>query len=187
MPMHTRGTVSSGTGPTASSELSPQVPVLLQEVTVPHSRIATSVLVWVDKSVLAVSMLRAGSTPSAGDGRGRGEGMGTGTGARADSISSAGGTGGTRSSGGLAQGRREVVGSARKRVSMPTRPVSLHTRSRPARLCPRSCLDSSYTSASAAVIALRPIIGESKGGAAEEQWILPSFYQFFMTIQSRVM
>jgi hypothetical protein len=43
------------------------------------------------------------------------------------------------------------------------------------------------TSASAAVIALRPIIEESKGGAAEEQWILPSFYQFFMTIQSRVM
>ncbi|KAJ7318712.1 hypothetical protein DFH08DRAFT_396294 [Mycena albidolilacea] len=102
MPMHTRGTASSGTGPAASSDLSPQVPVLLQEVTVPHSRIATSVLVWVGNSVLAVSMLRAGSTPSAGDGRGRGEG--TGMGARADSVSSAGGL-----------GRDKVVGRARER------------------------------------------------------------------------
>jgi hypothetical protein len=122
MPMRTRGAVSSGTGPAASSDLSPQV--LLQGVTVPSSRIATSVLVWVNKSVLAASMLRAGSTPSAGDGRGRGEG--TGTGARAESVSSTGGAGGTRSSGGFAKGRREVVGSARKIVAMPTRPVS-HT------------------------------------------------------------
>ncbi|KAJ7318690.1 hypothetical protein DFH08DRAFT_942487 [Mycena albidolilacea] len=99
MPMRTRGAESSGTGPAASSDLSSQVPVLLQEVTV-HSRIATSVLV---------------------DGCGRGEG--TGTGARADSVSSAGGT---RSSGGLAKGRPEVVGSARKRFAMPTRSVS-HT------------------------------------------------------------
>jgi hypothetical protein len=75
VPMHTCGTVSSGTGPAASSDLSPQVPVLLQEVTVPHSRIVTSVLVWVGKSVLAVSMLRAGSTPSAGDGHGRSRGQ----------------------------------------------------------------------------------------------------------------
>jgi hypothetical protein len=74
VPMHTRGTVSSGTGPATSSDLSPQVPVLLQEVKVPHSRIATSVLVWVGKSVLAVSMLRARSTPSAADGRGGGRG-----------------------------------------------------------------------------------------------------------------
>ncbi|KAJ7318697.1 hypothetical protein DFH08DRAFT_891724 [Mycena albidolilacea] len=78
-------------------------------------------------------MLRAGSTPSAGDGRGRGEG--TGTGARADSVSSAGGT---RSSGGLAKGRREVVGSARKSRNANG---------------PRSCLDSS----SIAIVPSHPV------------------------------
>ncbi|KAJ7318685.1 hypothetical protein DFH08DRAFT_819588 [Mycena albidolilacea] len=71
-----------------------------------------------------------------GDGRGRGRGESTGTGARADSVSSAGGT---RSSGGLAKGRREIVGSEKESQCQRAPSLLIHAKSS----VPRSCLDCS--------------------------------------------